>query len=60
MPSGLFEVVCPRCGTELELTGLGTGQCPRCGQPYLLRVGHLIPVQRHAAPAGGVRPQGAP
>jgi len=44
MSAGLFALNCPYCGTELQVDHVGTGSCVACGQIFLSRFGHLIPI----------------
>jgi hypothetical protein len=55
MPRGVFEVICPSCGEEVALSGLGTGWCSHCRREYLVRRGHMIAVGE----PGSSRPLGA-
>ena len=50
MARSMFDIVCPACGGDLELSGPGNGRCTSCGAGYLVRIGHLIPI---GAPSGG-------
>jgi hypothetical protein len=54
MSAGLFAVTCPECATSLELDHLGAGSCKNCGQSYLSRFGHLIPVSSIEAESVGL------
>ena len=44
MSSGLFAVVCPRCGTEISSDPLGRHTCHGCTTSYVIRFGHLLPL----------------
>jgi hypothetical protein len=44
MQRGLFQVICPSCGEEVLLSGIGQGWCSHCRREYLVRRGHLIAV----------------
>jgi hypothetical protein len=58
MPSSVFDVICPGCGGDMELSAPGEGQCRSCGAQYLVRIGHLIPIappRREAPIRGGAR-----
>jgi hypothetical protein len=60
MTKGLFEVICPACGAEIELVSVGEGWCRACRASYLVRLGHLIAIDRRGAvsPAGMASEQG--
>ena len=44
MSIGLFALICPQCVAEVDPDPSGAVTCPNCGQTYLTRFGHLIPV----------------
>jgi hypothetical protein len=54
MSNSVFEVICPACGAEIQLRAAGEGWCRRCNAAYLVRLGHLIPIDRelHGAAHG--------
>jgi ribosomal protein L37E len=56
MSSGLFAVVCPRCGREISTDDAGEQTCTSCGATYLSRFGHLIAqsATRSITPGAGV------
>jgi hypothetical protein len=65
MSAGLFALTCPQCNRELAIDLRGTGtsaRCARCARAYLIRFGHLIPVDPPDAPfeAAGDRATFAP
>lgn len=56
MPRTLFSLVCPDCGSTIELDGLGRARCASCRQGYLVRVGHLIVDPSSGAASASGRP----
>jgi hypothetical protein len=49
MSTGLFALSCPVCETELEVEHDAVGVCVSCGSRYLIRFGHLIPLDSTSA-----------
>jgi len=49
MPSGLFSVICHKCGADIPVDAAGTGYCNTCARQYLHRFGYLIPLDTQAA-----------
>lgn len=43
MSGGLFDAVCPSCGSELASDGARHQRCSGCDRCYLDRFGYLIP-----------------
>ena len=45
MSSSLFTISCPRCGEVLSTRAHEVHSCSKCGQAYLARFGHLVPLE---------------
>ena len=55
MASSVFDVICPICGADMELSAPGEGRCRACGRSYLVRSGHVIPIAPGTASLSGTR-----
>jgi len=44
MSTSLFTMSCPACGEVLSTDSQEIHSCMSCGRTYLLRFGHLVPV----------------
>jgi hypothetical protein len=58
MSTGVFSLMCPRCGADLHTGAEGVEACDKCGSEYVERFGYLFPhtdiaEEPAAAPPGG-------
>jgi hypothetical protein len=43
MSTGVFSLMCPRCGADLRTGAEGVEACSGCGSEYVERFGYLFP-----------------
>jgi hypothetical protein len=43
MSTGVFSLMCPRCGADLHTGAEGVEACSGCGSEYVERFGYLFP-----------------
>jgi hypothetical protein len=43
MSTGVFSLMCPRCGDDLHTGAEGVEACEGCGSVYVERFGYLFP-----------------
>ncbi len=43
MSTGVFSLMCPRCGADLHTGAEGVEACTGCGSEYVERFGYLFP-----------------
>jgi hypothetical protein len=43
MSTGVFSLMCPRCGADLHTGVQGVEECCGCGSEYVERFGYLFP-----------------
>ena len=56
MPSSVFDVICPACGGDMELSAPGEGRCRPCGAAYLVRMRPPHPRPHRAVARHPARP----
>jgi hypothetical protein len=50
MTSGLFSVLCPRCGTDLYVSDNGEHTCLGCGGRHTIFFGFLVSLDEASGP----------